>query len=142
TLNPASFLFSNLRARININVVKDTVTSNNIIGYIEGSDSDLRNEAVIFTAHYDHVGKDPAGNIFNGANDNASGSVGLLNIATAFAALEKKPARSLIFLWATGEEEGLHGSTYYTEKALFPLEKTVAAINFDMIGRSRRETDT
>ncbi|TNF41260.1 MAG: M20/M25/M40 family metallo-hydrolase [Bacteroidetes bacterium] len=142
TRKPASFLVSNLRARVNINVVKDTVTSNNIIGYIEGSDSDLRNEAVIFTAHYDHVGKDPAGNIFNGANDNASGSVGLLNIATAFAALEKKPARSLIFLWATGEEEGLHGSTYYTEKALFPLEKTVAAINFDMIGRSRRETDT
>ncbi len=139
---PASFIIPNLRAQVSVNVTRDTVTSNNIIGYIEGSDPDLRNEAVIFTAHYDHVGKDPAGNIYNGANDNASGSVGLLNIAAAFAALEKKPARSAIFFWTTGEEEGLHGSTYYTENPPFPLDRTVAAINFDMIGRSRRDTDT
>jgi len=138
---PASFTIPNLRSQVRVNVVKDTVISNNIIGYIEGSDPELRDEAVIYTAHYDHVGKDPGGNIYNGANDNASGSVGLLNVAGAFASLEKKPARSIIFLWATGEEEGLHGSTYYTESPLFPLEKTVAAINFDMIGRSRRDTD-
>ncbi len=141
TRKPASFIIPGVRADINIAVAKDTVTSSNIIGYIEGSDPVLRNEAVMFTAHYDHVGRDVAGNIYNGANDNASGSVGLLNIASAFAALEKKPARSTIFLWATGEEEGLHGSSYYAENPLFPLEKTVAVINFDMIGRSRRETD-
>lgn len=138
---PASFVIPNLRTHISVNVVKDSVTSNNIIGYIEGSDPVLKKEAVIFTAHYDHVGKDASGNIYNGANDNASGSVGLLNIAAAFSELRRKPARSAIFLWATGEEEGLHGSTYYTENPPFPLEQTVAAINFDMIGRSRRDTD-
>lgn len=138
---PASFIVPNLKTFIDINVVKDTVTSNNILGYIEGTDPHLKNEAVIFTAHYDHVGRDASGNIYNGANDNASGSVGLLNIASAFSALNRKPARSAIFFWTTGEEEGLHGSTYYTENPLFPLEKTVAAINFDMIGRSRRDTD-
>jgi hypothetical protein len=141
TGRPASFIIPDLKASVRINVTKDTVTSKNIIGYIEGSDPLLRDEAVLFSAHYDHVGKDFAGNIYNGANDNASGSVGLLNIATAFAALEKKPARSLIFFWTTGEEEGLHGSSYYAENPLWPLDKTVAAINFDMIGRSRRETD-
>lgn len=139
---PASFVVPNLKAQVSINVLKDTVTSNNILGYIEGSDPELSKEAVMFTAHYDHVGVDAAGNIYNGANDNASGSVGLLNIASAFAALEKKPARSTIFFWTTGEEEGLHGSSFYTENPLFPLEKTIAAINFDMIGRSRRDTDT
>ena len=124
-----------------INVAKDTVTSSNVIGYIEGSDPVLKNECVIYTAHYDHVGKNSSGNIFNGANDNASGSVGLLNVARAFTSLKKKPPRSIVFLWTTGEEEGLHGSTYYVDNPLFPLEKTVADINFDMIGRSRRETD-
>ena len=138
---PASFIIPNLKTHISVNVNSDTVTSNNIIGYIEGSDPVLKNEAVIFTAHYDHVGKDAAGSIYNGANDNASGSVGLLNIAAAFSALDRKPARSVIFLWTTGEEEGLHGSTYYTENPPFPLEKTVAALNFDMIARSRRDTD-
>ncbi|MFZ2287961.1 MAG: M20/M25/M40 family metallo-hydrolase [Bacteroidales bacterium] len=141
TRKPASFIIPGVRAEIDIKVTKDTVTSSNIIGYIEGSDPVLRDEAVLYTAHYDHVGRDVAGNIYNGANDNASGSVGLLNIASAFASLDKKPARSIVFLWATGEEEGLHGSTYYTEHPLLPLEKTVAVLNFDMIGRSRRNTD-
>lgn len=141
TRSPASFVIPNIKARVHINVTEDTVTSNNIIGYIEGSDPVLRDEAVLFSAHYDHVGKDFAGNIYNGANDNASGSVGLLNIASAFAALENKPARSLIFFWTTGEEEGLHGSSYYAENPLFPLDKTVADINFDMIGRSKSESD-
>lgn len=138
---PVSFIIPGVRAEININVAKDTVTSSNIIGYIEGSDPLLRDEAVIFTAHYDHVGRDAAGNIYNGANDNASGSVGLLNIASAFAALGRKPARSTVFFWTTGEEEGLHGSTWYAENPLFPIEKTVAVLNFDMIARSRRDTD-
>ena len=138
---PVSFLVPELRAEVSINVTRDSVTSSNIVGYIEGSDPLLKDEAVIFTAHYDHVGRDVAGDIYNGANDNASGSVGLLNIATAFSALTRMPPRSTIFLWTTGEEEGLHGSTYYTENPLFPLEKTVAGINFDMIGRSRRDTD-
>jgi len=138
---PASFIIPGLRADITIKVAKDTVTSSNIVGYIEGSDPILRDEAVMFTAHYDHVGKDAAGNTYNGANDNASGSVGLLNIASAFGSLGRKPARSTIFFWTTGEEEGLHGSTWYAENPLFPIEKTVAVLNFDMIARSRRDTD-
>jgi hypothetical protein len=139
---PVSFVIPDLRADVQVNVVKDTVTSSNIIGIIEGSDPVLKKEAVLYSAHYDHVGIDAAGNIYNGANDNASGSVGLLNVAAAFSALEQKPPRSIIFFWTTGEEEGLHGSSYYAENPLFPLENTIADINFDMIGRSRRETDT
>jgi hypothetical protein len=139
---PVSFVIPDLKAEVTINVTKDTVTSSNVIGYIEGSDSVLKKECVIYTAHYDHVGKNSSGNIFNGANDNASGSVGLLNIAHAFTSLNKKPARSIVFLWTTGEEEGLHGSTYYIDNPPFPIDKTVADLNFDMIGRSRRETDT
>lgn len=141
TRKPASFIIPGVKAGISIKVTKDTVTSSNIVGYIEGSDPLLKDEGVMFTAHYDHVGRDAAGNIYNGANDNASGSVGLLNVASAFAALDTKPARSIVFLWATGEEEGLHGSSYYAENPLFPIENTVAVINFDMIGRSRRNTD-
>jgi Zn-dependent M28 family amino/carboxypeptidase len=139
---PVSFIIPNLKAEVTINVARDTVTSSNIVGYIEGSDPLLKNECVIYTAHYDHVGRNSSGNIFNGANDNASGSVGLLNVARAFTSLNRKPPRSIVFLWTTGEEEGLHGSTYYVDNPLFPLDKTVADINFDMIGRSRRETDT
>jgi Zn-dependent M28 family amino/carboxypeptidase len=139
---PVSFVIPDLKAEVTINVAKDTVTSSNVIGYIEGSDPVLKKECVIYTAHYDHVGKNSSGNIFNGANDNASGSVGLLNVARAFTSLNKKPLRSIVFLWTTGEEEGLHGSTYYVDNPLVPLDKTVADINFDMIGRSRRETDT
>jgi Zn-dependent M28 family amino/carboxypeptidase len=139
---PASLIIPDLKAEVKVNVTKDTVTSSNIIGYIEGSDPGLKNECIMYTAHYDHVGKDDAGNIFNGANDNASGSVGLLNVARAFASLDKKPLRSIVFFWTTGEEEGLHGSSYYVDNPLFPLEKTIADINFDMIGRSRRETDS
>jgi hypothetical protein len=139
---PVSFVIPDLKAEVTINVAKDTVSSSNVIGYIEGSDPVLKKECVIYTAHYDHVGKNSSGKIFNGANDNASGSVGLLNVARAFTSLNRKPPRSIVFLWTTGEEEGLHGSTYYIDNPLFPLDKTVADINFDMIGRSRLETDT
>jgi hypothetical protein len=140
--HPASFIIPDLNAEVIVNVRKDTVVSSNIIGYIEGSDPKLKDECIMYTAHYDHVGMDEAGNVYNGANDNASGSVGLLNVARAFTSLDKKPLRSIVFLWTTGEEEGLHGSSYYVDHPFFPVEKTVAEINFDMIGRSRRETDT
>ncbi|MCI0523408.1 MAG: M28 family peptidase [Bacteroidales bacterium] len=139
---PASFIIPGLKADVKINVSRDTVTSFNIVGYIEGSDPKLRNECVIYTAHYDHSGFDSSGRVLNGANDNASGSTGLLAIARAFTSLDKKPPRSILFFWTTGEEEGLHGSTFYAENPLFPLENTIANINFDMIARSRRDTDT
>lgn len=138
---PVSFILPDIRAEVKLQVAKDTVTSNNIVGYIEGSDPVLKNECVIYTAHYDHAGIDGSGNILNGANDNASGSVGLLSIARAFSSMGKKPDRSILFFWTTGEEEGLHGSNYYVDNPLFPLEKTIADINFDMIARSRQESD-
>jgi len=141
TKKPASFILPGTKAEVSIKVSKDTVTSSNIVGYIEGSDPLLKDECVIYTAHYDHVGIDGSGNVLNGANDNASGSIGLLNVAKAFSSLERMPLRSIVFLWTTGEEEGLHGSSYYVDHPLFPLEKTVANINFDMIGRSKMATD-
>lgn len=142
TKKPASFQLSNTKASVLVGVEKDTVTSNNVAGYLEGSDPVLKEECVIYTAHYDHMGVTPSGVVMNGANDNASGTVGLLNVARAFGSLEKKPLRSVVFLWTTGEEVGLHGSSYYVENPLFPLDKTVADINFDMIARSRMKTDS
>ena len=141
TKKPSSFILPDTRAEVNIRVTKDTVTSSNVVGYIEGSDPVLKDECVIYSAHYDHSGIDGSGNVLNGANDNASGSIGLLNVARAFSTLDKKPLRSIVFLWTTGEEEGLHGSSYYVDNPLFPLDKTVANINFDMIGRSKMATD-
>ncbi|MBE0668188.1 MAG: M20/M25/M40 family metallo-hydrolase, partial [Bacteroidales bacterium] len=141
TKKPVSFILPGIKAEVSVKVEKDSVTSSNIAGYIEGSDPVLKDECVIYTAHYDHSGIDGSGNVLNGANDNASGAIGLLNVAKAFSSLEEKPLRSIVFLWTTGEEEGLHGSSYYVDHPLFPLEKTVVNINFDMIGRSRMATD-
>jgi hypothetical protein len=109
--------------------------SENIWAFIEGSDK--KDEIVVVSAHYDHVGM-KNGEIYNGADDDGSGTVALLEIAQAFKIAEKeghKPKRSILFLHVTGEEHGLHGSRYYSENPLFPMDKTVADINIDMIGR-------
>ena len=109
--------------------------SENIWAFIKGSEKP--DEIVVISAHYDHVGM-KNGEVFNGADDDGSGTVALLEIAQAFKQAEKKgngPKRSLLFLHVTGEEHGLHGSRFYSENPLFPLENTVADINIDMIGR-------
>ena len=109
--------------------------SENIWAYIEGSDK--KNEIVVVSAHYDHVGT-KNGEVYNGADDDGSGTVALLEIAEAFAQAKmdgKGPRRSILFLHVTGEEYGLHGSRFYSENPLFPLKNTVADINIDMIGR-------
>ena len=142
TKRPASFIVPGVEANITIGVKQDTVYSSNVVGYFEGSDPVLKDECVLYTAHYDHVGTEPDGTVNNGANDNASGTVGLLSMAKGFSVLKKNPARSVVFLWTTGEEEGLYGSEYYVENPLFPLDKTVADLNFDMIGRSWMPADT
>ncbi len=111
-------------------------TVNNVIGYVEGTDK--KNEYVIVSAHYDHLGVH-GGEIYHGADDNGSGTCGLLGIAEAFskaAAAGKRPRRSVIFLSVTGEEKGLFGSKNYVAHPAFPLEQTVVDINTDMIGRS------
>lgn len=109
--------------------------SENIWAFIEGSEKP--NEILVISAHYDHVGM-KNGEIYNGADDDGSGTVALLEIAQAFQQAKnegKGPKRSILFLHVTGEEHGLHGSRFYTENPLFPLAKTITDINIDMIGR-------
>lgn len=109
--------------------------SENIWVYIEGSEKP--DEIVVISAHYDHVGI-KNGDIYNGADDDGSGTVAVVQIAEAFQNAKKEghgPKRSILFLHVTGEEHGLHGSRFYSEHPLFPIANTVADINIDMIGR-------
>jgi len=140
-LKPKSFLIPGKRIRITEATQTDEITMNNVAAWIEGSDSELKKEIVVFSGHADHVGE-RGGIIHPGADDNASGCAAILEIAQAFQSLEKKPLRSLLFLWVTGEEIGLFGSQSYVENPLFPLENTVANLNMDMIGRVRGAADT
>jgi hypothetical protein len=140
-LQPGSFELENKTARIEINRKENEIIVPNIFGYIEGRDPELKKELVLFIAHYDHVGYDDDGNIYNGADDNASGTVALLEIAEAFQSESKRPARSIGFLWVSAEELGLFGSEYYADHSLWDIEKTAAVINLDMVGRTRTEQD-
>jgi hypothetical protein len=109
--------------------------SENIWAYIEGSEKP--DEVLVISAHYDHVGI-KNGDIYNGADDDGSGTVAVMEMAKAFAKAKKDghgPKRSILFLHVTGEEHGLHGSRYYSENPLFPIANTIADINIDMIGR-------
>jgi Zn-dependent M28 family amino/carboxypeptidase len=109
--------------------------SRNVVARLEGSDPALKNELVIFTAHWDHLGHDPAlsgDQIFNGAADNASGVASVLEIARAFTRVNPPPKRSILFLAVTAEEKGLLGAKYYAAHPLYPLEKTLADINLDV----------
>ena len=108
------------------------VKSMNVLGYIEGSDPELKNEAIVIGAHLDHLGR-RGDYIFNGADDDGSGSVGVMEIAEAFAKNPVKPKRSIVFALWTGEEKGLLGSRYYVANPYFP--KTVVNLNLDMISR-------
>lgn len=110
--------------------------SENLLAYIEGSE--MPNEIIIVSAHHDHEGVDNEGNIYNGADDDGSGTVAIMEIAQAFNEAKKNghgPKRSILFLHLTAEEEGLQGSKFYTENPIFPLKNTVANLNIDMIGR-------
>ncbi len=124
---PAAFL--------NAKYKENLPDSENIWAYIEGSEKP--NEIVVVSAHYDHVGiKDEQ--VYNGADDDGSGTVALVEIAKAFQKAKMQghgPKRSVLILHVTGEEHGLHGSRYYSENPLFPLANTVADVNIDMIGR-------
>ncbi|ALM50562.1 peptidase M28 [Flavobacterium psychrophilum] len=109
--------------------------SENIWAYIEGSEKP--DEVLVISAHYDHVGM-KNGEVYNGADDDGSGTVALLEIAQAFMQAKRDgygPKRSILFLHVTGEEHGLHGSRYYSENPLFPISNTIADLNIDMIGR-------
>jgi Zn-dependent M28 family amino/carboxypeptidase len=119
------------------------VRSQNVVARLTGSDPALRDEWIVYAAHWDHLGRDTtrAGDqIFNGAVDNATGTAGLLELAKAFRALPEPPARSVLFLAVTAEEKGLLGARHYAADPLYPLEKTLANINMDGLntwGRTR-----
>ena len=120
------------------------ITSNNVIARLEGSDPQLKDEHVIYLAHWDHMGTDSeleGDQIYNGARDNGTGTAALLELAEAFAALKTPPRRSILFLGSTAEEQGLLGSRYYTERPLYPLAKTAAVINMDAMNIWGRTTD-
>jgi hypothetical protein len=116
----------------------------NVVGMVRGSDPELRDEYIVYSAHFDHVGvgiRDERGDsIYNGADDNASGTSVLLETAAAFAALEVPPARSVIFLAVSGEEKGLLGSAHYSENPTVPIEGIIMNINLDMVGRNHPDT--
>lgn len=135
-----SFVLKNKKIRIVNKVRTEIVTCKNVIGYIEGSDSELKNEVIVVGAHLDHLGK-RSGLIFNGADDNASGSVGVTELAEAFLNLTAKPKRTIFFCLWTGEEHGLYGSKYFTEHipAPYKRENIVMNYNWDMIGRFPKE---
>jgi len=140
-LKSQSFIIPGKRLKITEVSKTEELILHNVAAWIEGSDPDLRKEIVIFSGHADHVGM-AGGQIHPGADDNASGCAAILEIAQAFQSLPKKPLRSILFLWVTGEEIGLFGSQSYVNNPLFPLEKTVADLNIDMIGRVKGVADT
>ena len=132
-------------AAFKVNLTKKTSPAYNVIGVLPGTDPVLKNEAIVIGAHYDHLGRGGQGSldvnsteIHHGADDNASGTAAVIELARRFAA-ERDNKRTMIFIAFSGEEEGLLGSQYYVNHPLFPLEKTVTMINLDMIGRLNSE---
>ncbi|MBC7777432.1 MAG: M28 family peptidase [Phycisphaerae bacterium] len=129
-----------VKVKIELRLDKESksLEGSNVLAVIEGSDEKLKKEYVFVTAHYDHLGMSDSTVIYHGADDNASGTSGVIEIARAFAEAKKQgagPKRTVVCMLVSGEEKGLLGSKYYTEFPLFPLDKTVVDINIDMIGR-------
>lgn len=132
------------RVTLRASVETADTSAPNVVGVLEGSDPELREQYVVFSAHMDHLGigtpDENGDSIFNGADDDASGTVGVLEIARAAASLSTRPRRSMIFLWVSGEEKGLWGSSYYADHPSVPVEQLVADLNMDMIGRNWPDT--
>jgi len=124
--------------------VIDDDSAPNVVGILEGSDPELRDEYVVFSAHMDHIGigspNAEGDSINNGADDDASGTTAILELAEAYAGMTTKPKRSMIFLVVSGEEKGLWGSEYYVNNATVPVDNMVANLNADMIGRNWSDT--
>jgi hypothetical protein len=129
---------------LSTDVVRKNAPAANVVGVLEGSDAKLKSEVIVVGAHYDHLGHGGEGSlaaregeVHHGADDNASGTAGLLELARLFAADRKPLRRTVVFVAFGGEEEGLIGSSYYVQHPAFPLGQTVAMLNMDMIGRLR-----
>ncbi len=142
---PESFdLSAGKQASFNVNVKIDRATTQNVVGVIEGADPVLKKEYVVVGAHYDHVGMRPnaeGDRVFNGADDDGSGTVATLAIAEALAKGPDRPKRSILLVWHAGEENGLWGSEFFTSNPTVPIGQIVAQLNIDMIGRSKKEGD-
>ena len=135
--------FGATSAKLAINVDAPTETPvklRNVIGVLRGSDHVLRDTYVLVTAHYDHLGTNPnvtgPDKIYNGANDDGSGTVSVIEIAAALSSLKQRPRRSIVFMTVFGEEKGGLGSRYYGRHPIFPIEKTVADLNLEQVGRT------
>lgn len=136
-LKPASFIFN---ANLDVDLQNKLIPkeAKNVLGFLEGSDAKLKKEILVITAHYDHIGVGEDGDVFNGADDDGSGTTGVIEIAEAFTKAKKEgkgPKRSILFMTVVGEEKGLLGSEWYSEHPVFPLENTITDLNIDMIGR-------
>ncbi|MCI0488213.1 MAG: M28 family peptidase [Blastocatellia bacterium] len=131
-------------ASFNVKNTLREVASQNVAAKLEGADPKLKDEYVIYTAHWDHLGRDEkltGDQIFNGALDNASGTAGLLMLAEAYTKLKPPPSRSILFLAVTAEEKGLLGAKFYANNPLYPLERTLANINMDGVNQWGRTKD-
>jgi Zn-dependent M28 family amino/carboxypeptidase len=138
----------NAKANIDIKQALRSFKSHNVIGKFEGGDPNLKDEYIIYTAHWDHLGRHPelqGDQIFNGAVDNASGDAAVIALASAFPKADPAPRRSILFMCTTAEEAGLLGAKWYAEHPLYPLAKTLADINIDSMnvwGKARDVEDT
>jgi Zn-dependent M28 family amino/carboxypeptidase len=129
---------------LSTDIVRKEVSAYNIVGVLAGSDPVLKNETIIIGAHFDHLGHGGDGSlaansteVHHGADDNASGTAGMLELARILSTQKPRPKRTIVFMGFSGEEEGLLGSSYYVNNPLTPLANTVAMINMDMIGRMK-----
>jgi Peptidase family M28 len=132
------------QVNFNVNAKVESATTQNVVGIIEGIDHYLRKEYVAVGAHYDHIGMRPnaeGDRIFNGADDDGSGTVATMAIAEALAKSKLRPKRSILLVWHAGEEKGLWGSEFFTKYPPVPINEIVAQLNIDMIGRSKKEGD-
>jgi Zn-dependent M28 family amino/carboxypeptidase len=136
---PVASPFKSVKFTIKAAKKSEDFTTENVLGYLEGSDK--KAEVLVLSAHYDHIGV-IGGQVHNGADDDGSGTVTVLEMAQAFTKAKAEgsgPRRSILFLCVTGEEKGLLGSEYYTDHPIFPLEQTVADLNIDMVGRTDKD---
>jgi hypothetical protein len=143
SVGPVARELPGITAKVDLKeTITDSLSAPNTIGIVEGSDPALRDEYLVFSAHMDHIGVTPGplDSINNGADDNASGTAGVIELAEAFSRPGARPKRSIIFLTVSGEEKGLWGSRYFSEHPTVPLGQMVADINLDMLGRNWADT--
>lgn len=144
-LQPQPFTLPNVTLQLKVDVRRITAKTENVVGILRGRDPKLAGEAIVIGAHYDHLGlgshsslaPSQVGQVHPGADDNASGTAAVLELASALAANREKLRRSIVFVAFAAEELGLLGSSYYTKNPVWPLERTAAMINLDMVGRPR-----